>query len=58
MEEPNMSGKPNSCDCGIVPTPHSHLDNVDDGNSYPIRPDLPTPNPINESKTDEYSRYR
>lgn len=34
----NRSGKPNSCICGDLPVPHSHL--KDDGKSHNIRPDV------------------
>jgi hypothetical protein len=40
MSEINYSGEPNSCNCRAFPTPHSHLDVVDDGKSHNIRPDV------------------
>lgn len=50
-EKPNMSGEPNSCNCGILPTPHSHLGDLDDGKSHIIRPNVDSEAPKPETRT-------
>lgn len=39
MGKINYSGEPDSCNCGALPTPHSHIET--DGRSHNIRPDIP-----------------